>query len=151
MGPLNSNKNVMFSDIARLPRCLCSLSLFPHFTLIIYDAFTCQSRQTTFPYLFLHTISYKGGRRWREGGRMHSHSSLLAIHLCPTFVCDSLFILCHLNQGLLSPTNSLFCILSNVLNFCGALHRKAHLDLWEPRVLQGTGSLWLAKKGSEGA
>lgn len=45
-------------------------------------------------------------------------------------------------RGLLSPTNSLFRILSNALNFCRAVHRKAHSVLWELRVLQGTGSLW---------
>lgn len=69
-------------------------------------------------------------RGWREG-RMHSHSSALAIHLCAAFVHDSLFMRCHFSQGLLTPIKliSLFRILSNTLNLCVYTYTNTHAPL----------------------
>lgn len=100
------------------------------------------SKALTQPFLISFcTLSYKEGRRWREGG-----GCIHTVHYWPSIsvpLLSQTHSLFHAIQtrGLLSPTHSLFRILSNALNFCRAAHIKAHSFLWELRVLQGTGSL----------
>lgn len=144
--PLNSKKRVMLLGTLTSSSCqnssACSI-FFPTLLLHYLTHRHLPSKALTQPFLISFcTLSYKEGRRWREGGR-----SIHTVHYWPSISVPLLSqthsLFCAIQtRGLLSPTNSLFRILSNALNFCRAAHIKAHSVLWELRVLQGTGSLW---------
>lgn len=93
--------------------------------------FTFPNAHTEFPYLFFTFTFLQRVVRLEDGekGRMHSHSSWLAIYLGSVFVHSSLFMWSHVRQGLLTPSKT------NLPTLYSKLHTESesHTDslLWE--------------------